>query len=108
MKMTRRLCAGFLFVLLLAASLLAQNLVVTFLDCGQGDAIVVQTPNKKTYLIDTGPSDEEFGGDFDAGKLAVVPFLRSSHVEAVDGILISHPHLDHFGGTFAVLSVWVP
>ena len=99
----KRIFSTLFVFFLLAASLLAQDLVVTFLDCGQGDAIVLQTPHKKTYLIDTGPSDEEFGGTFDAGEKVVVPYLTSKHLQSVDAVLISHPHLDHYGGTFAVL-----
>ncbi len=100
--MKRRFLAS-VFLLFVTARLLAGNLTVTFLDCGQGDAIVLHTPGNKTYLIDTGPNDLEHGGNFDAGKMVVVPFLNARRTNSLDGILISHPHLDHYGGTFAVI-----
>ncbi|MBI3013103.1 MAG: MBL fold metallo-hydrolase, partial [Elusimicrobia bacterium] len=81
----------------------AKELTVTFLDCGQGDAIVIRTPKGKTYLVDTGPNDTLFGGWYDAGRESVVPFLESLGVQAIDTLLITHPHLDHYGGTIAVL-----
>src|SRR5205814_1628853 len=31
------------------------------------------------------------------------PYLNAKHVESIDAILISHPHLDHYGGTAAIL-----
>jgi len=87
----------------LAQSSKNKNLIVTLLAAGQGDSIVIQTPKGKTYLIDTGPNETLFGGSFDAGKEAVVPFLKFNKIAFLDGILITHPHLDHYGGTFTVL-----
>lgn len=80
-----------------------KNLIVTLLASGQGDSIVIQTPKGKTYLIDTGPNETLFGGSFDAGEEVVVPFLKLNKIAFLDGILITHPHLDHYGGTFKVL-----
>lgn len=99
----RRSLSGIFLWLFLAAQVFAGNLVVTFLDCGQGDAAVLKTPGGKTYLIDAGPSDEGYGGSFDAGKQVIVPFLRSRNVKEIETLLISHPHLDHYGGAVSVL-----
>lgn len=79
------------------------NLVVTYLDCGQGDAIVIRTPTGKTYLIDAGPNEREHGGSFDAGTDVIVPFLQSRKTKTIAGIVISHPHLDHYGGALSVM-----
>lgn len=80
----------------------AGNLIVTFLDCGQGDAIVIKTPKGKIYLIDTGPNDKSYGGKFDAGNDVIIPFLESRKVKVINGMIISHPHLDHYGGTLSI------
>lgn len=79
------------------------DLVVTYLDCGQGDAIVIHTPTGKTYLVDTGPNEKEYGGTFNAGEDVVIPFLQSQGVKSIAGIVISHPHLDHYGGTLSIM-----
>jgi len=103
-RSSQRLAAAFLVCLLASALLLAGEFTATFLDSGQGDAIVLKTPAGKICLIDTGPNDEEYGGHFDAGRDVGVPFLASRNTEEIEAILISHPHLDHYGGAWAVIS----
>ncbi len=71
---------------------------LTFLNVGQGDCAVFQTEGA-TILIDTGPKDEFK----DAGDKIVVPKLRQLGVDSVDLILLSHPDMDHIGGTGAIL-----
>ncbi len=70
---------------------------------GAGLAVVIQTPGGKTFLYDTGsgyPSKDGKGweGDYNAGRDAVLPYLRSKGIGSIDGVLISHGHFDHFGG----------
>lgn len=68
---------------------------------GAGLALVLQTPNGKTWLYDTGsgyPGETGWEGDFNAGRDLVVPFLHSIGVKELDGVMISHAHYDHFGG----------
>lgn len=97
------------FYVLLAAVLLANGglifygrarrqprpLTVTFLDVGQGDAAVIETPGGHTILVDTGGVKEN--GD-DEARLVVAPFLKHLGVRAIDAILLTHPHADHIGG----------
>ncbi|MGB7211546.1 MAG: DNA internalization-related competence protein ComEC/Rec2 [Gemmatimonadales bacterium] len=75
------------------------GLRLDFLDVGQGDATVLRTPHGHTLLIDAGP---RFGGR-DAGRSVVAPFLVRSGVDRLDAVILSHAHLDHFGGIPAVL-----
>lgn len=88
-----------------------QDLVVTFLDVGQGDAIVIRTPTNKTYLIDAGVNEKDYEreghkGDFDAGAKVIVPFLKSTKTKFIDGLVITHPHLDHYGGALSVMQAF--
>jgi competence protein ComEC len=85
-----------LLVAALCLSAAAGNLVVTFLDCGQGDAAFLELPNGKTALIDAGPREEWTG--FDAGRDVLDPFLKKRGVKNVDFAVLSHAHLDHLGG----------
>ena len=50
-------------------------------------------------LVDTGPKDAYT----DAGEKIVVPKLRALGVSGVDLILLTHPDMDHIGGTGSVL-----
>jgi competence protein ComEC len=75
------------------------KLRVTFIDVGQGDAILVQLPGGKVVLIDAGPSSP----DFDAGQRTVIPLLGRLGIHAIDLLVITHSHNDHAGGATAIL-----
>ena len=76
------------------------DLVVTFLDVGQGDSAVVQFPGGHTMLIDAGGT---YDGAFDPGARIVEPFLRAAGILRLDLVALSHPHPDHMGGLHRVL-----
>ena len=70
------------------------GLKVAFLDVGQGDAIFVEAPNGNQVLIDGGPNKTVLR------ELAKqMPFYDRS----IDAIILTHPHLDHYGGLVDVL-----
>lgn len=82
-------------------------LTVHFLDVGQGDAILIRSPEGRTMLVDAGPfvpaaSD---GGQtaWDAGEQVVVPFLQRQGVKRLDVLVLTHADQDHAGGAPAVL-----
>jgi len=85
----------------------ADQLVVTFLDVGQGDATLIQVPGGRTLLIDAGqayPPDPRRGRPgYDAGAQVVVPYLQAMGVKRLDTLVLSHPDGDHVGGAPAVL-----
>lgn len=64
-------------------------LKVAFLDVGQGDAIFIETPNKKQVLIDGGKDAKLL---YSLAK--VMPFADRS----IDLVIITHYDLDHVGG----------
>lgn len=67
---------------------------VNFLNIGQGDAILIVTPQLKTILIDGGPGEtvlEELG--------EILPFF----VRDIDLMILTHPHRDHIEGLVEVL-----
>ena len=72
------------------------KLVVTFFEMPQhGIAIAVQTPTGHVYLVDTGIA----GDGHDTGRDILAPFLRARKVAEIEGIVHTHPHRDHYGGT---------
>ena len=78
---------------------------VYYLDVGQGDSILIQTPKGDDILIDGGKNDK--GDD-------VVAYLRKYHVDDIDVMIATHADADHIGGLDTVLenvkveSVYMP
>lgn len=98
--------SAWLLVIALGCYLLAwawpqPNLVVTFLDVGQGDAAVVELPGHRVMVIDGGGIP---GTSHQPGERVVVPFLQSRGYHHIDVVVASHPHPDHVEGLIAVLS----
>lgn len=64
------------------------QLVVSILDVGQGDAILIKTPKGKFILVDSGPNTQR--EDFEKK-------LREYGVERFEIVIATHPHEDHIG-----------
>ncbi len=62
------------------------NLKINYLDVGQGDAVLIQTPYDQNILID--------GGDTNAQILQQLPKFMPFWDREIDMIMISHPHDD--------------
>ena len=83
--------AALALVLLLAASAPTHGrLTVTFLDVGQGEAILVEGPAGHRVLVDGGPSGEAITSAL--GRH--LPFDD----RRLDLVILTHPQLDHIGG----------
>jgi competence protein ComEC len=77
-----------------------RELVVTFVDMGQGEAIIVRSPSGRALLIDGGSTDTD--GERVARRV-LLPSLFAAGVRQLDAILITHPHEDHMNAVPAVL-----
>jgi competence protein ComEC len=71
------------------------NLHVTFLDVGQGDSILIQTPNGQDILIDGGPDLQKINLEL-SEKL---PFWDRT----IDLVVCTQPQADHVTGLVEVL-----
>ncbi len=80
-----------------------QDLRVHFIDVGQGDSTLLQTPAGKSILIDAGGWPGELAGDRGVGHQVVVPYLLHLGVSELDILVLTHPHEDHVGGAWALL-----
>jgi competence protein ComEC len=86
-------------------------LLVEAIDVGQGDSLLVITPDGKTLLVDGGG----FGGGprqapqhFDIGEEVVSPALWSRGIRHLDAVALTHAHSDHMGGLPAILRNFHP
>jgi len=81
------------------------ELIVHYIDVGQGDSILIQFPDEKVALID--------GGTREAGE-KVVSYIRSLGLKRIDYLIATHPHEDHIGGlpevirNFEIGKVYMP
>jgi competence protein ComEC len=84
----------------------------TAIDVGQGDSLLLASPQGQTMLIDAGgptgssaPVDEN---GFDVGEEVVSPYLWSRGLRRIDVAVLTHAHSDHIGGMSAVLRNFRP
>jgi len=75
------------------------DLRVTFLNVGKADAIFLQPPNSNGVLIDGGLANQYF----DSGRSILIPFLQWSGVRSLDGMVMTHPDMDHMGGLLVTI-----
>ncbi|HEY3419985.1 MAG TPA: ComEC/Rec2 family competence protein [Methanomassiliicoccales archaeon] len=79
--------------------------LVSFIDVGQGDSVLVSTADSHIILIDAGPP-------LAAGTL--ISYLHNRSVSVIDALIVTHPDSDHLGGAadilrdFTVLSIYHP
>lgn len=69
-------------------------LKVSFLDIGQGDAALIESPTGNQFLIDGGPNKSILNA---LGR--VMPFYDKT----IDAVLATHPDADHIGGIPEIL-----
>ncbi|HEV2444803.1 MAG TPA: ComEC/Rec2 family competence protein [Candidatus Sulfopaludibacter sp.] len=100
-------------------------LLVEAIDVGQGDSLLLITPDGKTLLVDGGGltggagqgsyqrDENRFAGnrapqEFDIGEEVVAPALWARGIRRLDAVALSHAHSDHMGGLPAVLRNFRP
>lgn len=70
--------------------------VVTMLDVGQGDSLLLELPfNKGNVLIDTG--GKLFDDSNNISGNIIIPYLKSIGINKIDYLIITHGDYDHMG-----------
>ncbi len=88
----------------------SDDLRVTYLDVGQGNAALLELPGGHTALIDGGGFSDN--NAFDTGARVIAPFLLQKKIRTVDTLVLSHPNSDHLNGLiyiaehFNVKTIW--
>lgn len=99
-------CVALLVSLLVAAGVWSithhrEGIFITFLDVGQGDAAVLELPDNRIMVIDTGRNHQP-----------LTSYLRSHGLRSIEALVLSHAHPDHVSGLatlmrdFQVRELW--
>jgi len=70
------------------------RLRIHFIDVGYGDAILIQFPDSRIMMIDSGEKHH---------ALRLINYLQSLDIQKIDQAVITHPHTNHFEGLFDIL-----
>jgi competence protein ComEC len=73
-----------------------QDLRITIVDVGQGNAAIIEFPGGKTMLIDGGGFYDN--DSFDVGERITAPLLWRNKIKNIDTIMLTHPDSDHLNG----------
>ncbi len=109
------LCALGSFAIMLWAPFPAEvargTLELTVIDVGQGDGLMLTTPEGKILLIDAG-GFPAFGRkkkpNLDIGEDVISPYLWTRRIQHADVIATTHAHEDHVGGLKALIANFHP
>lgn len=91
--------AGLILIILGFLSLLgpwnqqAGKALITMIDVGQGDGILIQTPGGINCMVDGGSISEEM-----LARYTLEPFLESRRISELDYVFITHGDTDHISG----------
>jgi competence protein ComEC len=83
-------------------------LELTAIDVGQGDSILLVSPQGRTLLVDAGGIPFWMHSELDIGEDVVSPYLWSRGFHQLDVVALTHAHADHMGGMAAVLANFHP
>jgi competence protein ComEC len=84
------------------------NVRISILDVGTGNAAVIELPGGRCMMIDGGG----VSGSFDIGKHVIAPYLWQHKIKTVDTLILTHPDRDHLQGLlyvaqyFNVKNIW--
>ncbi|MBA7638361.1 hypothetical protein ES703_46016 [subsurface metagenome] len=69
------------------------NLILTVLNVGHGQAVLIRLPGAANLLFDAGSLHKN-----DVGRRIIAAFLNYSGINRIDAIIVSHNDVDHING----------
>ncbi|MBZ2178751.1 MAG: ComEC/Rec2 family competence protein [Acidobacteriota bacterium] len=87
------------------------QLELTAIDVGQGDSLLVVTPEGKMLVVDGGGLPQFKGRPkpkLDVGEDVVSPYLWTRSIRRLDAIALTHAHDDHAAGLEALIDNFAP
>lgn len=91
-------CFLCLAVFFLNMSTAQPKMMITILDVGQGDGIVLHAKDGTTILIDGGSTDSG-----KVGKYRITPFLKYYGISRIDYMIMTHADEDHISGQLELM-----
>ena len=76
------------------------DLVINFIDIGQGDCMIIQFPDGKNMIIDAGDRRKANFTDI------IQPYASALGIEVFDYLMLTHSDADHVGGMVSVLEAY--
>jgi competence protein ComEC len=111
----RKLLVVLFIVLLFYNSLIDlidnKKVLVTFINVGQGDCILIEYKEKGTVILIDGGAKNDYQ---DMGESEVMPYLKRKGVKKIDIMISTHSDNDHRGGLETILKnmqvskIWIP
>ncbi|MBI1883786.1 MAG: MBL fold metallo-hydrolase [Chlamydiae bacterium] len=77
--------------------------LVLQLSVGQGDSMLLISPDHQVTLVDGGPVLPSRSGLWDAGKEVIGPILMGLGLSHIDTMIVTHHDQDHLGGFVSLL-----
>jgi len=74
------------------------TLEIVFIDVGQGDSILIKSPQGRFILVDGGGS--QF---YSVGEMKLLPYLRHRGINHLDLVINTHPDSDHLLGLTEIM-----
>lgn len=92
-----------ILIFCMVSEMVPGELKISFIDVGQGDCILISTPDRKHILIDGGGKPDNPYSGFDIGKDVLKPYLYRHGINKIDLIVCTHFHDDHLNGLIPVM-----